>query len=320
MNWKLKALIQNIVNLLPNTLSQSSYYHIQRKYGGLKKANPESRFVAAIEIKKLVELSERKYEGKVYELGTGRRLNIPIANYLMGIDETVTVDLNNYLKEELVKEDINFILKNLDKVKSIFGEHLKQERWLLLLSFLKNTPLWSLIDLMKFCNIIYLPNQDAATINYPKNYFDYSTSFTVLEHIPSDEIIKIFDKMVDVVSDQGLLIHCIDYSDHFEHSDTNISSINFLKYSNFFWSIVADNKFMYMNRMRFDDFDCLFKNNGIHVLSCQNIHDDSVTNMLTDPKFRSSLNSKFSIKSDDVLSTTASWYVMSPAGVINEEK
>ncbi len=115
MNYKLKAKIQNLVNVLPTSLSYPLYYWMRRHFGGLRKENlnPMSRLKARIETCKRIEKIGRSFVGATFlEVGTGRRLNTPLAFWLLGAERVITVDLNPYLKEELVKNDLDYIQKN----------------------------------------------------------------------------------------------------------------------------------------------------------------------------------------------------------------
>ena len=58
----------------------------------------------------------------------------------------------------------------------------------------------------------------------------------------------------------------IDYSDHFSHSDKSISSVHFLQFSDGKCNKIAGNRYMYMNRLRHDDFVSLFQDLNNHIL------------------------------------------------------
>src|SRR5256885_7907830 len=136
MNWKLKAAIQNSVSLLPPAASYSAYYWIQRRFGGLKRVNPVGRLAAAIEIWKRIQEHGREPSGKVFfEVGTGRVPVVPLAYWLMGAEKTITIDLNPYLKEELVLESLCYMSENEEQVLNLFGPLIEKERFAELLAF-----------------------------------------------------------------------------------------------------------------------------------------------------------------------------------------
>jgi hypothetical protein len=56
LNWKLKALIQNFIDLLPSKISYELYFQMQKYFGGLKKPfNPMNHFSAAVSMVKKIE-------------------------------------------------------------------------------------------------------------------------------------------------------------------------------------------------------------------------------------------------------------------------
>ena len=67
------------------------------------------------------------------------------------------------------------------------------------------------------------------------------------------------------MKDDGITIHFIDLSDHFQHQDKSITSINFLHYSEKEWERIAGNQFAYCNRLRAGDYLALFEEAGFDV-------------------------------------------------------
>ncbi len=63
----------------------------------------------------------------------------------------------------------------------------------------------------------------------------------------------------------GIAIHFTDLSDHFQHQDRSIISINFLRYSEAEWNRIAENQFAYCNRLRASDYLALFKKAGLDI-------------------------------------------------------
>src|SRR5262245_9797031 len=107
MRWKTKARIQNAIARLPSRASYAAYYWIQRHFGGLRDGSPLSRMAAGVEAWKRIAKQGVDPAGKVFfEVGTGREPLVPICFYLMGAGRTITVDLNPYLKDELIQETL----------------------------------------------------------------------------------------------------------------------------------------------------------------------------------------------------------------------
>ncbi len=307
MNWKVKANIQNAVAPLPLSLSYSTYYWIQRHFGTLRRVNPVSTLMAGIGICEKIVGYGKTLVGKVFfEVGTGRRINTPIAFWLLGAEKVITVDLNPYIKQQLVREDISFIRENRTQIEDLFKQlNLIKDRFERLNDFTRNP--WDIDDLFKLCNIEYIGPANAADLPVPDASVDYHTSRSVLEHIPPAAIMSILKEAIRITKDEGLFIHRIDYSDHFSHSDKSISSINFLQFSDDEWAKIAGNRYAYTNRLRVDDFEDLFRKSSHRILSIDSDKDPSVPELLKNNVLR--INERFKHKSEEVLATVSSWIV-----------
>jgi hypothetical protein len=241
MRWKLKAKIQNAVSLLPSSASYATYYWIQRHFGGLRRLNPISRLTAAIETWKRIQEQGVIPSGKVFlEVGTGRVPLVPLAYWLMGAEKTITMDLNPYLKAELVGESIQYISENKEKILNIFGSLIDKKRFDELQSLSKNSH-FSVSAFLDLCQVDYVAPIDAADTRFPAQCIDFHTSYTVFEHIPLEVLKQILEEGNRIIKNNGLFVHRIDYSDHFSHSDKSISAINFLQYSDNEWERFAGN-------------------------------------------------------------------------------
>ena len=306
MNWKLKAKIQNLISLLPDSLSYSVYYWIQRSFGSLKdgKLNPTSRLLAGIETVKYIEQVGRSPIGATFlELGTGRRINTPLAFWLLGAEKVVTVDLNPYLKEELVRADLSYIAKNKTEIEVLLENRIFNNRLDALLEFIESP--YQIKALLEFLKIEYIAPGDASHLNLPESSVDFHTSYTVLEHIPPEIITNILKEGQRILKEDGLFVHFIDYSDHFSHSDKSISAINFLQFSDDQWDKIAGNRYIYMNRLRHDDFLRLLSNAGHQILLEEPSIDQNLLEHLSDMK----LDFKFISKPKHIITTTGAWII-----------
>ena len=306
MYWKNKAKIQNLIAMLPSRISYEAYYFLQRKYGNLKKIKVERKFLAAVNTVSRIKSQGDDVKGKVFlEVGTGRMPLVPIAFYLMGAKEVVTIDLNPYLKPELVEEAMQYLLIERVAIKKSFGDLLIEDRFNKLISLLENNICSK--EVIDLCNITYIAPGDAADSKLSDNSIDYHTSYTVYEHIPRDVITNIMLEAKRITKPSGYFVHRIDYSDHFSHRDKSISAINFLKYSDNDWDKLAGNRYMYMNRLRDDDFISIFNQLGLIILDKQSDEMAELKELL-DSGFK--VNKRFSDKSKESLSITGSWFIM----------
>src|SRR5437773_12426393 len=102
MNWKMKAAAQRLCAALPR-YQEPVYYALQRTLGNvLYKPDPLWMLSESARLVGLLKDSGVTTEGaRILEVGTGRRLDMPIGFYLAGAASTVTFDLHRYLKPQL---------------------------------------------------------------------------------------------------------------------------------------------------------------------------------------------------------------------------
>lgn len=308
MHWKLKAAIQNGVSLLPSSASYAAYYWIQKRFGGLKSLNPTSRLKAGVEAWRLILQQGYDPTGKVFlEVGTGRVPLVPMAYWLMGAEKTITIDSNPYMKLELIVDSLNRIKNNPEEILDLFGFLIDRKRFDKLLKFCNNSQPTA-AEFLDLCQIDYIAPGDAANTSFPNSSIDFHTSYTVFEHIPQEVLKKILEEGNRIIKDNGLFVHRIDYSDHFSHSDKSISAINFLQYSDVEWRRYAGNRYMYMNRLRHDDFINLFEYVGHHIVESQSyLLEESLQELVKNGDFP--LDQKFSSKPEEILAITGAWMV-----------
>ena len=109
---------------------------------------------------------------------------------------------------------------------------------------------------------------------------DFLFSIDVLEHMPPNLISSLLCEAKRVLAIGGLLVHRITLSDHFSHSDPSISGINFLQFSEEDWLKLAGNNFHYHNRLRALEFEKLFDDHGVTVLSKEKLLDERALKLL----------------------------------------
>lgn len=280
-------------------------------WGGLREINPVRRLSAGVETWKRITRQGYEPLGKIFfEVGTGRVPLVPLAFWLMGAEKTITVDLNPYLKKELVIESLRYIATHRDEIENLFGELLDRKRLQSLLMFTELD--FSLRAFLDLCHIEYVAPGNAASTGLPPQSIDFHTSYTVLEHIPPNVLTQILKEGGRLISNTGLFVHRIDYSDHFSHSDKTISAINFLQYSDDKWSRYAGNRYMYMNRLRHDDFLTLFESSGQCILDTEQDTDQPLLALLNDGAL--TVAEKFSDKTKEILAVRASWIVSKKSG------
>ena len=106
MKWRQKAILQSLVARLPLRLSYSIHYYLQRRSGGLRRVDLSHRLKMGLDLMECIVRQGRSVESGVFlEIGTGLQITLPLVLWLCGASEITTVDLNHYLKAELVGGD-----------------------------------------------------------------------------------------------------------------------------------------------------------------------------------------------------------------------
>jgi SAM-dependent methyltransferase len=312
MHWKLKALTQRVVAALPSRASYATYYWLQRRLGTIQRTDPAYGFFVAIEAWKRLKALGYDPVGKTFfEVGTGRVPIVPIAFHLLGAGPITTLDLNPYLRPEMLDAVLRYLAANRDKVNTQFGPLVDGARLAALVDYAR-TATFDAPAALRLCGITHVAPGDATCSGLASESIDIHTSNTTLEHIPPPVLVKIFKEGDRVLGPQGLFVHRIDYSDHFAHADRSISPINFLRYPTRQWRRYADNRYMYMNRLRHDDFIELFSSNQRRILLDEPDVSAPVLAALRTGEF--TVDAQFRGKRDETLATTGAWIVATRGG------
>lgn len=287
MDWKLKTSLYNILDKLPNGIASSLQYLLQTRLGQLLDCNPTQEVKTSVSIAaSAVEHGQQINSGSIVEIGTGRRINLPISFWLLGISSILTVDLNPYLQWELIDKDLDFIKANSEQIKTIFPLEFRPQdfewRFEKLLSIKSSKQ-----ELTEILNLNYFAPGNASNLPLDSDSVDLHISKSVLEHIPRETLTNILKEGKRVLKPSGLFIHQIHLGDHMANFDKSISSINFLQYDEKTWNRLAGNRFMYHNRLRLQEYIDIFVDAGLEIVSIKNRH--------IDPKALSLLQTEFAI-------------------------
>ncbi len=250
MNWKAEALVQNILSHLYGR--QQFYYLGQRVVGGFRQFNINSKVQqSAMLLDSLTKVGVEINGKDTVEIGTGWVPIIPIFLWLHGQNSCNTIDVTRLLRPSLVSQAVQQFLDLIEDEQNGLFEKVVPSRWHDLRS-LPNTP-----DPVSFlntvCNIQYHAPCDTGASNLPTASADIVYSNTVLEHVPEWEIPRVFAEAHRLLRPNGYMVHNIDLSDHFSHSDAKLSPIHFLTLSESAFS-KYNNQILYQNRWRAEQY------------------------------------------------------------------
>jgi hypothetical protein len=278
MQWQRKALIQRACSRLP--AGNALYYMLQQQFGSLRRPPDPTRLLR--ECTTLVaDLKTAGHEvtgARVMEVGTGRRIDIPLGFYLAGAASVITVDLNQYLRPELVMASVRAMKECSKEILGIFNTTSSSEA--VEARFERLIACKSLADVFSATNISYLAPADAQRLPMASDSVDIQISYTVFEHIPRTTLVGILKEASRLLGTRGVALHHVDLSDHYAHDDPSISSINFLKFSQSEWHRLAGNRFAYHNRMRADDYRRVYSEAGHQLLDWKEFQDQRSLDLL----------------------------------------
>ena len=236
--WKIKSTIFSLIDFLclPKLL-----YFLQK----FITKRSEITTLAELPDWKMHKDALNKYKTKnvIFEFGAGKSLaqNLYLSNF---VKKQFIVDLYPMLDFELVDSEREQLLE-IEKLRSTVK--------------IKN-----LKDLEHY-GIYYIAPYDATKIHLSDKSIDACISTNTLEHIPKFEIILIFSELYEKLKDEGIVSLIIDYSDHYAHTDNNISLLNFLKYSQHQWKRY-NHKIHFQNRLRHYEYIAIFEKIGFRTI------------------------------------------------------
>ncbi len=253
---------------------------LQRQFGSLRRVPDPSRLLreCSILVSDLKTAGHEVAGARVMEVGTGRRIDIPLGFYLAGAASVITVDLNRYLRPELVMGSIRAMKERSKDILSLFESTSSREE--VEARFERLIACRSLKDVFSATNISYLAPADAQHIIMASDSIDIHTSYTVFEHIPQSVLVGILKEASRLLGKRGVALHHVDLSDHYAHDDSSISFINFLQYPQSEWDRLAGNRFAYHNRLRADDYRRIYSEAGHQILNWKEFHDQQSLDLL----------------------------------------
>jgi SAM-dependent methyltransferase len=250
MNWKLKALAQNVLSRMPyassfNYLGQvfitRSHAHLDRSV--LDRLNKARWFLEVFSLHSGLSPTESHF----YEFGAGWHLAGPLSLYGLGVGRQTVIDITPCVRISLV----NKVIDILGKLPA--GEFRRCERIVR-----------SLDDLEKQYGIRYQAPLDGRSTGFANASVDCITSTFTMEHIPKEDLRAILRECFRVLKPGAVICALIDYQDHYAYHDSAISVYNFLQYSERDWQRF-NSSLHFQNRMRHSQYVDLFNEAGFQI-------------------------------------------------------
>ncbi len=236
--WKIKSSIFGMIDYFN---APSALYFMQKHV--TKRSRVGALSISPIWTNHKNYLKKYRATKKVFEFGAGKTLaqNLFLSDC---VDNQIVVDLNPMIELDLVN-NVRYQISKLVALKS-------------------ETKIDSVKKLASY-GIEYRAPCDAADTDFDDKSIDACISTNTLEHIPKESIIAIFLELNRTLKDDGIVSAKIDYSDHYAHTDKNISLLNYLNFDENSWKRYNHNCH-YQNRLRHYEYIEIFNRCGFDVI------------------------------------------------------
>ena len=291
LGWKRKAAAFRVFDALPG--GERLYYltqrHVTRTFPRdlsehdswqIEHARTFARFFAG-DIRR----------ARLFEFGAGWDLHSNLVQWCFGIDHQVVVDVKRLARLELVNHAIDHLRRN----RPAGALRVPAERI--------DAPLEE--SLRRTFGIRYLAPLDARSTGLDAGRVDLICTTSVLEHIPPDALRAIMRECHRIASRDAVMSHVVDYTDHYAHSDPQISEYNFLQYSDREWDRFNPS-IHYQNRLRHAEYGGIFKEAGFVPL-----HERAITPEGSDGLQGLTLSDRFRGIPDEQLLVRTGYWVLS---------
>jgi len=264
MGWKVKAAVQAILAKIPYG-RQINHHIFQRR---ISKAFSKEAMMQGyrVQIKHILDIQSRyPLQGKsIMEIGPGWYSISGVVFWLLNSKCLHWVDVERQFKLDLLKRYATTLLENVQEVaEDLSLSEIVVEKKLIELLECETDEEYFLA-----CNIIYEAPGDAKAIKCLEGKVDLIYSYGVLEHVDWGTLEAFFAQSKSQLSDAGRHYHNIGLHDHF-HTAGLGNGVNFLKYPQWAWSIIAGNAFAFHNRKRKSDYLRLVNENNFHIYKAE---------------------------------------------------
>ena len=264
MNWRLKGAIQKMLGRVP--AGERIHYELQRRGGGLR--NFDKELEAKVEdwrlmVGHLASVGRPVAGAQMLEMGSGWYPTFPIGLFLGGVKSVITVDLNRYLKPELMARMVEGLGRFLPVIVEATGRKADDvdAAYRELRGAIRRG---ASIEDATGGVVTYQAPADAADTRLPAASLDVVFSNSVLEHVPGPVIEACFVEARRILRPGGVVFHSVNCGDHYAYADRRIHQLNYLQFSEADWA-KWNNEFLYQNRLRAVDFTDMAKRAGFTI-------------------------------------------------------
>lgn len=290
MNWKVKLLVQKLLDTLPEAIGTKMHLPMQRLFGNIGRMDSNNRHKLIQRgivntVKFLQEKMMFNFNGcKILEVGTGWHGGDILLFHILGASKIYTCDITKNLNESIVMD----MLKSIGNQLNIISQECNVEISSLEKRYKRIASSTNLSQLLTTANIKYFAPIKLYEINLPSSSFDLFYSRSVLQRIPPNHLAKYLKKAHKALKPEGYSYHIIHHSDHNARHDKELGSLDYLRYSDGIYNAIQSKKYNYQNRMRHLEFLQLFEATGFENVFEQTIGREpkSVKDLSLAPRFK----------------------------------
>lgn len=266
MHWRVKGAIQKFLGVVPG--GDDLHYQLQLRAGGLRNVAREMRIKVEdwdVMVKMLAQCGVPLAGQRMLEVGSGWYPLFPIALHAAGAARIVTVDLNRYLKPELMRQCVDILREPKSLAVLAAGGGVSEASVAARLSAVAAALAKGAdVEAATGGAVEYRAPSDASATGLPDTSIDIVFSNSVLEHVPGPVILAIFTEARRLLPPGGVMIHGVNCGDHYAYGDKAIDQLHYLSYSSARWA-KWQNRFLYQNRLRAQDFTAMAREAGFTV-------------------------------------------------------
>jgi hypothetical protein len=292
MKWRTKARAFRLLSVMP--FGEALHFQLQKRVTRTLPRPAETigtRVQAAERILTGFQTSAiAPSDAHFVEIGAGRDLAVAIALRMMGVARVTSLDMSRLARLDLIDHGVRIIASQLGRPAPSLRK-------------------WD--DLERF-GVRYVAPSTLEACRLPAQSVSCVFSVDTLEHIPVGQLRSFLSESRRVISEDGLVIHIVDYSDHFARDDASLHQLHFLQYSDAQWA-PFNSKLQYVSRLRHSQYVRMLEQEGFQLISAK--HD----RLPTDPAIMNNLADRFVGFSEDDLFATRSLLIAAPKGRARRE-
>ena len=263
MNWRVKGVVQGVLSMVPgggiiNNCLQTTHGNL-RDFDAIVDAMVVADWL--VMLGNMQELGVRPQNLDYVEVGTGWYPALPICFRLAGARSCRTFDVTRHLNHKMTFRMLRRLENHLPAIAEASFRPLAEVQ----AAYASLCDAKSTEQLLRAARIEYFAPHDAASSGLPDSSVDVVFSNSVLEHVPTDAILRIMRETRRILRKGGLAIHSANCGDHYAYFDRNITPVNYLIYPQRQWS-KWNNSLLYQNRLRPSDFIDLAEQSGLRIV------------------------------------------------------